>query len=122
MTADYRSPHAAITSTMTTYRYANGEPVWGDYAHVGDLDYFDDDDPGSEIVEEVWTLVSRRIGTVHGQMCETCHGEGEITVENDGSNPLRFVSMTGPCPKCDGTGEYDGERITWAPDSGRAAP
>lgn len=89
-----------MSDKTTTYRHANGELVYGEYATVGDLDYFDDEDPGVQIIEEVWVLERRRIGTVHDQLCHTCMGEGET---DEGLM----------CSACKGSGEYTGDRITW---------
>ena len=84
----------------TTYRRADGALVCGEFSTVDDLDFFLDDDPGTQIVREVWVRQSSAVGTVQGYCCVTCHGEGET---DDGS----------PCVACDGSGEWDGDWITW---------
>lgn len=49
--------------TWTTYRMANGEPIWGDYAWVDSPEFFDDLDEPIEVVKEVWVLQNSDVVT-----------------------------------------------------------
>lgn len=68
--------------TMTTYKRADGEMIWGEYAHVGDLEFFEDearDQEGVKIIKEVWTLDESEEIHLHPEDCFMCerpwHGE-----------------------------------------------
>lgn len=72
----------ADTVTMTTYKRADGELIWGDYAHVGDLEFFEDETftmEGVKIVREVWTRTEVEEIHLHPDECFVCerpwHGE-----------------------------------------------
>lgn len=41
-----------------TYRMANGEPIFGEYAWVENPEFFDDVSEPVEVVKETWALVS----------------------------------------------------------------
>lgn len=43
-------------TSMTTYRLANGELVYGEYNFVMDLDFLEGLDEVTEVLEEVWEL------------------------------------------------------------------
>ena len=51
--------------TWTTYKRADGELICNEYGWVGHLEYFEDDDDPTELIEEVWQLVSTRTFTVN---------------------------------------------------------
>lgn len=79
-TAELRAARARIeelegAETMVTYKMADGSSVAGEFGWVSSLDYFDEDDEPSDVVEEVWSLVSRRTITV-GPKCHC----GEVAI------------------------------------------
>jgi hypothetical protein len=53
---------------LTIYRRADGEPVNGEYDHVYDIEYFEDELANTnqpiDVIEEKWRLVSRRSFTL----------------------------------------------------------
>ena len=68
--------------TMTTYKRADGEPIWGEYDHVYDLEYFDDDrydQMDTVVVKEVWVRTEVEEIHLHREDCFFCekpwHGE-----------------------------------------------
>lgn len=68
--------------TMTTYKRADGELIWGDYAHVSDLEFFEEeryDQAGVKIVKEVWVRSEVEEIHLHPDECYSCekpwHGE-----------------------------------------------
>lgn len=48
---------AVEPKTMTTYRMANGDLIFGEYGFVNDPDYFDEVDQPTEVVREKWSLI-----------------------------------------------------------------
>lgn len=44
---------------MTTYRLADGDPVYGEYAFVTDTEYFNDRFDPVKVVQERWVLSKR---------------------------------------------------------------
>ena len=44
---------------MVTYRNADGSYVGGEYAHVGELDFWNDCDEPVKVIGEKWVLVGR---------------------------------------------------------------
>lgn len=80
-----------------TYRRADGELIGGEFTTVGDLEYFDDEADESwclEVVEERWTLVSRRtlkLGRTD-RWCASC--DDDVTVDEPVDGPVY-------CPKCE---------------------
>ena len=76
----------------TTYRLADGEPIYGEYAWVDDSSYFDDMGEAVEVIVETWQLIdstTKRLGPLG--LCAACQGEQEI----DGAM----------CATCGGSGE-----------------
>ncbi len=41
-----------------TYRLANGDQVWDEYAFVVNTEFFEDVDRPTEVIKETWTLVA----------------------------------------------------------------
>lgn len=86
---DFRFPVPAYLGTrrqaevtMTTYRRADGELIYGEYGWVADIEYFDDqrlDMEGVKIVREVWARTEVEEIHLHPDECFVCdrpwHGE-----------------------------------------------
>lgn len=47
-------------TTMTVYRRADGERIWGEYAYVHDLEFFENEDEPVKLIKELWILGGRR--------------------------------------------------------------
>jgi len=54
---------------MTCYRMADGSLIWGEYATVEDIEFFEGDSEPTELVVEKWTLASRETVTYHPPAC-----------------------------------------------------
>lgn len=67
-----------LPKCMTTYRLANGEPIYGEYDFVLQTDYFDDADT-VEVVSETWVLLCSDTLILGGWMtwCSECEDETE---------------------------------------------
>lgn len=57
-------------TTMTTYRRADGELIYGEFSFVCDTEFFEDADETTEYVEEVWELKAARTFTL--PLCTQC--------------------------------------------------
>ena len=57
--------------TMTTYKMADASMVNEEFGWVTDLEYFEDEEEPTEVIEEVWVLKSSRTITV-GPQCSEC--------------------------------------------------
>jgi hypothetical protein len=44
----------------TTYRRADGELIAGEYGYTSELEWFENDDEPTDLIEEVWVLSSSR--------------------------------------------------------------
>ncbi len=64
-------------TTMTTYKRADGDLICGEFGWVADIEYFDDDDEPTELVEEVWVRQSVRTFTKRPSNYEQCPLCGE---------------------------------------------
>lgn len=59
----------------TTYKRADGDLICGEFSYVEDLEYFEDDDEPTELVEEVWVRQSVRMFTqrpLGDEQCPLC--------------------------------------------------
>lgn len=68
--------------TMTTFKRADGEMIYGEYGWVADLEYFEEeryDQTGVKIVKEVWVRTEVEEIHLHPPECYSCekpwHGE-----------------------------------------------
>lgn len=56
---EVRRVQLAERKEMTTYRNADGSYVGDEYAHVGELEYWDDADEPVMVIGERWVLAER---------------------------------------------------------------
>lgn len=47
-----------------TYRLANGDPIWGEYAFVTGTEFFEDVADETEVIKETWLLKETETITV----------------------------------------------------------
>ena len=76
--------------TMTTYKRADDELVYGEYGWVTDLEYFEEeryDQAGVKIIKEAWVRTEVEEIHLHPDDCWWCmkpwHGEGYCDQEPD---------------------------------------
>lgn len=69
-------------ATMTTYKRADGEAVYGEYEWVADLEFFEDEagyQEGVRVIKEVWVRSEVEEIHLHPEECFMCerpwHGE-----------------------------------------------
>lgn len=63
---------------MTTYKRADGELILDEFGWVADIEYFDDDDEPTQLIEERWQLVSTRKMWAGGTNCWQCHDHVDL--------------------------------------------
>ena len=90
----------AELKTMTTFRRADGELIWGEYRFVGEEEFFDNDFPHTEVVKETWVLRSSEEMRLP-KSCDCCDCTGHEW-RNDGDD------YPNECDKCGKTRD-DGE-------------
>lgn len=52
-----------MKNNLTTYRRADGEPIWGEYDFVVNEEFLEEVDEPLDVIKEVWQLSSSEVIT-----------------------------------------------------------
>ena len=74
-------PERVECPTMTIYRRADGEPIYGEYDFVTQTEWFEDIDEPVELIMEDWSLTGSKLVTLYPALWtyEPCPNCGEET-------------------------------------------